>query len=321
MVWPILRRRCVLRFRGSGRLVPWLGPTLRGLVARLFRDNVCRQPVADRFGKWRYCKGCEYMNDCSYGMTLEPDAGASEVFFQGQGDIARPVVFAPSFPCPRVCQTGTELPLEILFLGRRAAQQVEMLWAMLEKAGQRSILGPDGIAFDVLGTEDREETIALPTTLADEEGEIGRVEIALQSPLTLHTERPEPGCPVRQTRWGSRPRFLLLRPTFADLFRASARVLGALYALEFNRRLDADFETLKHCANEVALESASYEYFEQRRASSRSGERLARGIVGRGWYGPVPKALFAWVQWGGVVHVGTDRVAGAGRWQLRPASD
>ena len=33
---------CTLRLTSSGRLLPWLGPALRGLVARRFKETVCR---------------------------------------------------------------------------------------------------------------------------------------------------------------------------------------------------------------------------------------------------------------------------------------
>ena len=41
------------------------------------------------------------------------------------------------------------------------------------------------------------------------------------------------------------------------------------------------------------------------------------GVMGEGEYGPVPGALMTWLEWGGRVHVGTDRVAGAGGWRVR----
>jgi len=39
--------------------------------------------------------------------------------------------------------------------------------------------------------------------------------------------------------------------------------------------------------------------------------------MGGGMYGPVPAALAEWLAWGGRVHAGTDRVAGAGGWEVQ----
>src|SRR5580704_6724988 len=69
----ILETYRVLRIARGGRLVPWLGPALRGLAGGRLRARVCRQPVGEQFGKWEHCRGCPLMSGCAYGETLEPD--------------------------------------------------------------------------------------------------------------------------------------------------------------------------------------------------------------------------------------------------------
>jgi hypothetical protein len=71
----------------------------------------------------------------------------------------------------------------------------------------------------------------------------------------------------------------------------------------------------------VPLLASDYVSFYQRHWSNRgAAARPLHGVVGGAVYGPVPAALVRWLAWGGRLHVGTDRVAGAGGWTQR-ASD
>ena len=100
--------------------------------------------------------------------------------------------------------------------------------------------------------------------------------------------------------------------------RASLRALGSLSAL-YGRRLPADFAALKEASQSVPLVRSNYAAFHQDHRSNRSGSRELHGVMGNGVYGPAPRALATWLEWGGRVHVGEHRVAGAGGWQVGPA--
>jgi len=53
---PVLETWRVLRLTRRGRLVPWLGPALRGLAAGRFKQHVCRYPPGIQASERRYCK-------------------------------------------------------------------------------------------------------------------------------------------------------------------------------------------------------------------------------------------------------------------------
>src|SRR3954454_10757327 len=95
-----LRVRRTLRFTRPGRLLPWLGLALRGLLARPFKERVCVHPPAEREQRWVHCRGCPHMSDCPYGQTLEPDPPPGAAIFQGQEQAARPLVLSLPFPMP-----------------------------------------------------------------------------------------------------------------------------------------------------------------------------------------------------------------------------
>jgi hypothetical protein len=107
----------------------------------------------------------------------------------------------------------------------------------------------------------------------------------------------------------------VLVPSLADLVRASLRTVSDLFRL-YGQPVEADFRGLADAAREVKLLDHCYEPFEQERNSSRSGRFTTRGAVGGGVYADVPMGLLPWLLWGGRLHVGTHRVAGAGGWRL-----
>jgi hypothetical protein len=82
-------------------------------------------------------------------------------------------------------------------------------------------------------------------------------------------------------------------------------------------RLPADFAALREASERVVLLESAYRPFRQPKMSNRSGvHTLLRGTVGSAVFGAVPLALARWLLWGGRVHVGPNRVAGAGGWRL-----
>jgi hypothetical protein len=94
------------------------------------------------------------------------------------------------------------------------------------------------------------------------------------------------------------------------------RTLGQLLAL-YDQPLKTDFAAMREAALEVPLLRAEYVSFYQHHWSNRSQQgRPLHGVMGSGLYGPVPRALVPFLIWGGRVHVGIDRVAGAGSWRV-----
>jgi hypothetical protein len=110
-------------------------------------------------------------------------------------------------------------------------------------------------------------------------------------------------------------RQLVRRPRFDDLLRASLRIVGTLYRL-YDQPLDADFVGLKALAEQVPTRQTHFVDFRQDHDSNRSGRRQYQGIVGHGVYGPVPRCLLRWLEWGGLLHTAGERVSGAGSWRV-----
>ncbi len=46
-------QQLTLRTARGGRLLPWIGPALRGLVAAHFKEQACRHPPRERAAQWR----------------------------------------------------------------------------------------------------------------------------------------------------------------------------------------------------------------------------------------------------------------------------
>jgi hypothetical protein len=146
---PVLETTRVLRLRQPGRLLPWLGPALRGLAARRFKERVCRFPWAVQQTERLYCKGCPHLAECPYGQTVEPDPPPGSRVPPGQEDAVRPLVIAPVFPAPAAGRPGLRIPVRVTFLGRSAAAHAEAFWSALAEAGRDCGFDPDGATFAV----------------------------------------------------------------------------------------------------------------------------------------------------------------------------
>lgn len=328
-----------LRFNRGGQLLPWIGPALRGALAVRLKEQVCRHPPHERTSKWVHCTGCPYIADCPYGELLEPDASDATVRtdhtgkpirFSGAERAARPVVVSPLYPVSENVCPGLRLPVRITAVGRSAISRLEYLLLALREAGRVTVatgrhaedeqqpsapsisggLGPDHVGFTVVADAEwpaehgRLATADLPAVPDALPGTIPRLGIGLTSPLFL---RPRDGAGRRRA---------LRCPQFVDLFLAAARTISAMFAL-YDVPLPADFARLKAVAQSIRCIDHCYEPFEQRKWSSRNDQRfLLHGVVGGGVYANVPMAYLPWMYWGGRLHVGQHRVAGAGGWRL-----
>lgn len=303
--------RFSLRLTGAGRLQPWLGPALRGLVALRFKEAVCRHPPAERKARWVHCSGCPHMESCAYGQTFEPDPPAGVKVQPGRLDAIRPVVLAPYYPVAAEGGAGLEVPLRLTAVGEQAVRHVLGLLDTLATSGRQG-LGADGVRFE-LGPlrEDRVSNLPvaeLPEKADAVRGVVPRLGVGLTAPLFL-TRQEERGA------GGGRKRVIGC-PSLADLLRASLRSVGELFRL-YGGGLRADFDSLKEAAEGVRLVEHCYERFKQGRWSSRGEQHYELlGVVGGGVYEDVPLVLIPWLMWGGRLHVGGHRVAGAGSWRL-----
>lgn len=304
----VLETTRYLRWTRPGRLMPWLGPALRGLVARRFKARVCRYSPAEQDTTWRYCKGCPHLPNCSYGKLFEPDPPANADVFSGQTEAVRPLVLAPQFPAPMRAIVGQKLALRVLVITNQTGESVRELWDSLREAGADPAggLDPDRTTFDLLreGAREQRWQVELPLRPDAIPGNVPQLRVELTSPLFVRTGEADEG------------RRLVLAPSFADLLRAGLRTLGRLCAL-YDQPLPADFAALKEAAMRVSTISTDYRPYYQPKFSNRSGHRgTLRGVTGSGIYADVPLALARWLLWAGRLHVGTHRIAGAGSWRV-----
>ncbi len=306
----LLHSRRTLRLTGEGRLLPWLGPALRGLVARRFKEAVCRLSAREQQER-PYCKGCPHMRGCPYGETLEAGPPEQAAVFSGQDDGARPVVLAPYFPLPERARPGLAVPLLVTFVGAAAAAQVGPFWDALGEAGRAGGLGDERVGFALEGAgPDRWRWLDLPLGPGAVSGALPALRVELTAPLLLRRGASEGG---RRT--------MLTNPTFADLFRAGLRALGAL-CRGYGVPVEADFAALRVASEQVPTLASDFRPFRQRKWSNRSGQGgEVLGVTGAAEFGPVPAALARWLVAAGLVHVGLHRVAGAGGWRVEWAPD
>jgi hypothetical protein len=238
---------------------------------------------------------------------LEPDPTPSTEASCGQPEKAGTLVLALPFPMPLSVQAGDEANISLTFLGEAALAQAPQVWAILADAGARLGFDPAHTTF-MLGEDEEVEgpqPIELPLHPGPPDDAVSELRVTLTGPLFLRQ---------RDFRGHRHP---VTEPTLTDLLRASLSTLGSLFAL-YGRPLPADFAALKEAARKVQLVRSNYVPFQQHYDSQGPVERGLVGVVGNGVYSRLPRGLIPWLQWGGRVHVGAERAAGAGGWQVGP---
>ena len=297
----VRRLRLRLRLRNEGRLLPWLGMALRGLTAQHFKDSVCVHPPDVRQTLWRRCHGCPEMAACPYGPLYEPDLPPDRQARKGCESVIRPLALAPFFPIAGHAVGGREVPVSLTVVGEQGGR-VEALLEALREAGASSGLG-EGVRFDLLRDEEERGELRpcdLPATADALPGVLPRVGVGLTAPLFLKAGG----------------RVLREPPELADIVRSAVGAVLDLMAM-YGEAVRVDIRGLVDAARGGRLVDHCFEPFEQGRQATRSERSYEMyGIQGGGVWEDVPMALLPWLVWGGRLHVGEYRVAGAGGWRI-----
>lgn len=301
----ILESERTLRLARHGRLLPWLGPALRGLAGGRLRARTCRQPVVEQLIRWRNCGSCPLMAGCGFGELYEPALDKDES--PGGKDLARPLVVSPSYPVPEDGQRGQTIPVTVTFIGEKAIQHAADFWESLRLGGADLAigLGDDHVLFDLESGPEQQLEVRLPLRPAECRGWAAWVRVELTTPLFL------------ATRDTTKRKQRIAEPTFSDLLRASLRILGRLHRLYASPLPEQVFSQAKAAAAGVPVIHSQFTPMSQPKWSHRTKQRFdLQGICGSAVYGPLPAWLVPWLEWGGRLHVGTHRVAGAGGWSV-----
>ena len=149
MTLPIHTQFLQLVLIRDGRLLPWLGPALRGIVAGTLKNRVCRQPPIQRELHWKFCRGCPHIHECAYGLTYEPDPPADRTVLKAAGDGQRAIALAPCFPAPLEGRAGDRFQVRLLMLGHRAMGAAPAVIDAMAEAGRNKGLGQDEVTFQV----------------------------------------------------------------------------------------------------------------------------------------------------------------------------
>jgi hypothetical protein len=301
----------LIEFQSSGRLLPWIGPALRGIVAGRFRERHCRLSLAEQAGRWRRCRGCMHLPACAYGRTFEPDEQVLPTPSRTGGpllDVPRTIVLAPAFPAPVRATPGLRLPLSVVAIGPHARESLGEILGVLGEAGRAGVFGSDRVRFGVVdrGSPLRLSLAAglLPDGGAGGGGIVSRLRLILTSPLFLRDRDPR-GRPTP-----------CRAPTLHRLVRAAVDTVAAV-AFAHAMPVGGDTRRLVALARAVRTVAADWQPFEQEKHSNRSRSRFdVHGVVGEAEFADVPKVLIPWLALAGQLHVGGHRVAGAGGWRL-----
>lgn len=304
---PIIESSQKVQVQSAGQLQSMLGPAIRGIVARRWKNTVCHHTEYEQQTRWKYCKGCEHNSTCSYGQIFEPDIPAGVHLLGGNKEAPRSFVIRPEFPLPTQARVGQVFEIRILFIGEQR-EPIDQFWSHLETAFQNRATGLGHDRVKIVPIKGTRLDLARRIQLSEPtEGEIlSKIEIHLTTPLMIfqkdHNNEKE----------------LVTRPSMLDLMRSGLQLLGPLFRCRGNPLPDELFVTLKEMASQVRMLESGYKSWSQHKRSNRSLQEWdMQGIIGKGVYGSVPVSLVPWLKAMGQIHIGTHRIIGAGGWEVR----
>lgn len=309
----VVIERLILRCLNAGPLQPWLGPAVRGAVAKPWKSAVCQLSEAEQIQHKNCPFGCPHHDGCDYGRTVEPHAAG-----RPQQAGSTHIVFAPQYPCVANgnAASGTVVPLKLVLIGPAIESRETILNTLSESLRRRGFgeavpvkceLMRDALQFtehDLLPGD-------FPTVSQADGPTVPRVRIRLSSPLFLKQSFQQ-GRSFKESRPNHRPHLVDLLSPSLSLIERLFRQLGEAPPLDA-----ASANLLKRAADDHPPINSAFEPFFQEKTSSRSEQVYrADGIVGEAVYAEVPLAILPWLTRGGRLHVGNHRVAGAGGWEV-----
>jgi len=305
--------RC--QFATPGKLKPWLGNAVRGMVLQRLRESYCLLSPEER--AWRssttknkeehYCTGCLRNAECLYGRVYEPDRQIIDgTVRKGMRQGLRGMTISTEYPLRGKATPGDEFVIKLLAIGEASRRLVRPTLEALAYEGRTSGLGPDHVrvAFeneDIFTHTWQLVADDLPTNLS--KGKVPWLRINLESPLFLKDrgrssmQRPELG--------------MLLRESVRTVRRALSELVTPAIELDFDPR-----ELFSAC-DTIYCEQEAFTQFRQSRTSARQNARWkTKGWTGWAIYRDVPLSVLPWLAWGGRMGVGDSRNCGAGLWHL-----
>ncbi len=289
--------RAVFEARGEGRLPPYLGSTIRGVIGHRLREFVCRFPDLK-------CHLCSLSADCSYALHFCSPGN--------EGGAVNPYVIRPLTRDKEQWRAGDRLMFDITLIGRTADQAAFYIDALQDDAAQR--WGAGRMPFRLQQIID-----PIKGTLIWNEGKVW-----------LRNCRPEPLIPENRharavvLRFDNPLRLLVNRElrqsvSFVDLIRSLSRRLALLSQAYTDYKLQWDEQAMLEAA--AGIRTAAQHWLRvdfQRYSMNRpAGSKLELpGIEGWVRYEGDLTPFTALLAAGEKLHVGKNATIGFGSYSV-----
>ncbi|TVP94678.1 MAG: hypothetical protein EA381_19720 [Planctomycetaceae bacterium] len=296
-----------LRACGPGRLNPWMGPSLRGLLAKPLKERWCHWEPQVRDRDYRHCAGCPHQRRCDYAQLLEP--GPVDPVVVGRWNAPHGLAIIPDFPVPpEAMPDGRSVALGVMlqFLDPSAGIIDEVVHH-LDRCGRQFGLGGDRVRFRVSRDDQPPQRWDWLSSLLGS----GR-ELPVESVRTCSL-RITTATPITLKRDGA----VVQQPDLVDWVAGSLRLVRSLLSRETSETIGLGAERVdqyKRLAAPATNGPADWKPLNYERASNRSGDRYrVPAITGRGEYHDVPMPLARLIAVAGNLGIGQNRVCGNGQ--------
>jgi hypothetical protein len=307
---------CVLRALEPMVLPPFKGSAFRGAFGHHLKRVACTKPTSN-------CDDCDMAASCVYRYIFETPFTSDHPFLKGITHAPHPFVLRPPDDRDRMVPTGTELPFELILIGRGAEYLPHFVFTFIEMGqyglGRRGENGLRGrYRLETWGQYDQDGGL-IPLY------QVSRGELS-DPPSPLRCSRLLEGCPVpdrvilnittpvrirQQGIYRATFNFSLL---FRNLLRRIA-ILAKIHASIDSNALD--FAGLCRRADEIRTVKVDLTWRDIERYSFRQRKRIPMGgLVGRIEFAGNFEMLWPFLILGEYFNVGKNTAFGLGRYML-----
>ena len=299
----------LLRVRDGILLPTYKGSVFRGGFGWAFRKVVCTIKRSN-------CADCPLNEACVYAYVFETRPPAGSDVLRNYRTIPRPFVIEPPLDTRRVYESGDEMGLNLVLIGR-AIEYLPYFIYTFDELGNVGIGKGRGRyeleevrdirSGDVVYRGDKKtfERNFRPTTAAelseDRDEWVGSVGLSFITPLRI-------------TMNGD----LVVNLEFHYLIRSLLRRVSTLSYFHCNKRLELDFRRLIEKAERVRVAVNEMKWFDWERYSTRQNARMQMGgLVGRIVFEGNIGEFLPLLRLGAMIHAGKGTSFGLGKYEIK----
>lgn len=306
------RYRMVLQLKGKGRLAAYKGATFRGGFGYAFKRAVC-------VVRHRECFRCLLLSKCPYPYVFETPRPQQAELMRRYEKVPHPFVLEPPLQTETEFVEESALTFHLVLFGK-AIELLPFFILAIERLGNTG-LGKDRIPFEIVEVSTAEPIKARTILYRGGEESLSclppsyKLEAkAIPEPDHSHPLSLLPVTPLRLMVNGKISRTV----PFDKLISSLLRRFSMISYFHTDRKIAGDYRGIVECARQVSTLSASLQWHDFERYSTRQERRMnLGGVFGEVVFDERAFCFFPLLWLGQWLHAGKGTSFGLGQYRIR----